>query len=216
LAQFSYNIFFNSEIKVSFYLNDKNETILKLKQKRFFSNGSKPNAEENFLWKVPITIMTKSSCPNIHRQILMENESEEINCGILQTNDWIKLNKNTVGLYRTNYSSEMLHNLVALIKEQSIHPTDRLGLQSDIFALSQAGLMSPSQVLKFVEAFAFEENVTVWKDLLNNLLNLSHLLLNTNYHHEFQSFIRKLLKPISRKLGWEAKEGESNNYFFKL
>jgi len=196
-------------IDVSFYLNDKSETILKLKQERFFSNGAKPTQEEKYLWKVPITIVTKSSFPNVHRQILMENESEEVNCGILQSNEWIKLNKNTVGLYRTNYSPEMLNNLVILIKEQSIHPTDRLGLQSDVFALSQAGLMSASQVLKFVEAFAFEENVTVWKDLLNNLLNLSHLLLNTNYHNEFQSFIIRLLKPISKKLGWDAKEGEN-------
>lgn len=189
---------------------------MKLKQERFFSNGAKPTQEEKYLWKVPITIVTKSSFPNVHRQILMENESEEVNCGILQSNEWIKLNKNTVGLYRTNYSPEMLNNLVILIKEQSIHPTDRLGLQSDVFALSQAGLMSASQVLKFVEAFAFEENVTVWKDLLNNLLNLSHLLLNTNYHNEFQSFIIRLLKPISKKLGWDAKEGESRAFLLKI
>ncbi len=47
--------------------------------------------------------------------------------------DWIKLNKNTIGLYRTNYSPALLARLVILFKEQTPHSTDRLGLQSDVF-----------------------------------------------------------------------------------
>lgn len=66
------------------------------------------------------------------------------------------------------------------------------------------------KVLKFVEAFSTEDNVTVWKDLLANLQELSHLLLNTNFHHELQSFIRRLVKPISKKLGWEPLDGETS------
>lgn len=78
-----------------------------------------------------------------------------------------------------------------------------------MFALSQAGLLSAAEVLKFVESYSAEENVTVWRDLISNLLGLSHTLLNTGFQHEFQAFIRKLLKPISKKLGWDPIEGES-------
>ncbi len=194
-------------------MNEKNETILHLQQERFFSNGSKPTAEENYLWKVPITIITKSSSPNVHTQILLEKVSDQVNLGVLPASDWIKLNKNTVGLYRTNYSPDLLQRLVSLIKEQTIHPTDRLGLQSDVFALSQAGLLPASEVLKFVQGFSVEENVTVWKDLISNLLNMSHTLLNTSFQHEFQAFIRRLLKPISKKLGWNPIDGESEYSF---
>jgi hypothetical protein len=55
--------------------------------------------------------------------------------GVIDQNDWIKLNKNTVGLYRTNYAPDLLAKCANLIKEQNLHPTDRLGLQSDVFAL---------------------------------------------------------------------------------
>jgi puromycin-sensitive aminopeptidase len=122
-------------LQVSSYVNDKNETVLKLRQERFFSNGSTPTAEENYLWKVPITIVTKSSFPNIHRTILLEQREDEVNLGVLAKSDWIKLNDKTVGLYRTNYSPDLLSKLNTLITGQSIHPTDRLGLQSDVFAL---------------------------------------------------------------------------------
>lgn len=179
-------------------------------QERFFSNGEKPSEQDNFLWKVPISIVTSSSYPKVHQELLLEKRSDEVNLGVLGENEAIKLNKHSVGLYRTNYAPDMLAKLSELVKSQKIHATDRLGLQSDVFALSKAGLLSASEVLKFVEGYSSEDNVTVWKDLLANLLELSHLLLNTNFHHELQSFIRRLVKPISKKLGWEPLEGESS------
>lgn len=196
-------------LNVTMHTNDKKETVLDISQKRFFSNGSQPVAEEDYLWKVPISIVTKSSYPNVHTNFLLEKRQEQVNLGVLPETDWIKLNKNTVGIYRTNYSPELLSRLVTLVKGQQLHPTDRLGLQSDVFALCEAGHLSAGELLKFVESYTVEENVTVWRDLISNLLKLSHTLLNTSFHHEFQSFIRRLLKPISKKLGWDPVEGES-------
>ena len=87
------------------------------------------------MWKVPISVVTESSYPNVHKDFLLEKRSDELNLGVIPENDWIKMNKNTIGLYRTNYSPELLARCVNLIKEQKLHPTDRLGLQSDVFAL---------------------------------------------------------------------------------
>ena len=196
-------------INVSHSVNSKGETVLKLDQERFFSNGDKPSEAENFLWKVPITIVTKSSYPNVHKEVVLEKRSDEVNLGVLGASDWIKLNQNTVGIYRSNYTPELLQRLTGLIREQTLHPTDRLGLQSDVFALSQAGLLSAADALKFLESYSAEENVTVWRDLISNLLSLSHTLLNTDFQPQFQSFIVRLLKPISKKLGWDPIEGET-------
>ena len=60
---------------------------------RFFSNGSQPLVEEDYMWKVPISIVTKSSYPNIHTQILLEKREDQVNLGILLESEWIKLNK---------------------------------------------------------------------------------------------------------------------------
>jgi hypothetical protein len=79
---------------------------------------------------------------------------------------------------------------------------------------SKAGLLPASEVLKFVQGYTAEENVTVWRDLISNLLGMSHLLLNTNFHQDFQAFIRRLLKPIAQKLGWDPIQGESKHKSF--
>lgn len=131
-------------------LNDKNETILSLKQERFFSNGEKPSEAENFLWKVPISIVTSSSYPKVHQDVLLEKREDEVNLGVLGENETIKLNKHSVGMYRTNYGPEMLAKLSELVKTQKIHATDRLGLQSDVFALSKAGYLSATEVSSFI------------------------------------------------------------------
>ena len=161
------------------------------------------------MWKVPISIVTKSSYPDVHKSVLLEKRSDEVNLGPIPECDWIKLNKNSIGLYRTNYTPELLNRCVSLIREQMLHPTDRLGLQSDVFALSESGHLATSDVLKFIEGFSAETNVVVWRDLISNLLKLSHTLLNTSYQPDFQAFIIRLLTPISEKLGWDTIEGES-------
>ncbi len=48
------------------------------------------------------------------------------------------------------------------------------------------------------------------RDLLTNLVHLSSLLLNTDFHDKFSSYIRNLVKPISLKLGWDSIEGETS------
>ena len=52
--------------------------------------------------------------------------------------------------------------------------------------------------------------MTVWGDLISNLLKMAHVLLNTDFQLEFQAFIVRLLKPIAMKLGWDRVEGESS------
>ncbi len=46
-----------------------------------------------------------------------------------------QVNTGGIGFYRTHYSTEMLDALLPAIKDQSLPPRDRLGLQNDLFAL---------------------------------------------------------------------------------
>ena len=47
----------------------------------------------------------------------------------------LQLNCGTVGVYRVQYASEMLDSLITGIKNCTLAPRDRLGIQSDLFAL---------------------------------------------------------------------------------
>ena len=46
-----------------------------------------------------------------------------------------QLNPGQVGFYRVQYSSAMLELLLPAIRDNTLPPRDRLGLQSDLFAL---------------------------------------------------------------------------------
>ena len=46
-----------------------------------------------------------------------------------------QLNLGPVGFYRTQYSSAMLESLLPGIRDLSLPPVDRLGLQNDLFSL---------------------------------------------------------------------------------
>ena len=122
-------------VKVSKFINSNNEIVLKLNQQRFFLNGSIPEESEDYLWKIPIKIITKSSYPNVYKEFLLQERDDEINIGPIKESDWIKLNKNSIGIYRTQYCQEMLFALIEPVKNKILHATDRLGLQDDVFNL---------------------------------------------------------------------------------
>lgn len=46
-----------------------------------------------------------------------------------------QINPGTVGFYRIQYSSSMLESLLPGIRDLSLQPVDRLGLQNDLFSL---------------------------------------------------------------------------------
>ena len=47
----------------------------------------------------------------------------------------LQLNPGTIGVYRTQYSSDMLDSLIPAVSNMSLPARDRLGLQNDLFAL---------------------------------------------------------------------------------
>ena len=47
----------------------------------------------------------------------------------------VQVNSGTVGVVRVQYSADMLKLLIPAIKDRSLPPKDRLGLQNDLYAL---------------------------------------------------------------------------------
>ncbi|XP_069607811.1 puromycin-sensitive aminopeptidase [Ranitomeya imitator] len=188
----------------------KDETrILKLSQRKFCASGPH-NGEESPLWMVPISICTSESPASAKLRLLMDKPEMTVALEGVTSDQWVKLNPGTVGFYRTQYSPSMLDNLLPGIRDLSLQPVDRLGLQNDLFSLARAGIISTVEVLKVMEAFVNEPNYTVWSDLSCNLGILSTLLSHTEFHEEIQGFIRDVFSPIGQRLGWDPKPGEGH------
>lgn len=72
--------------------------------------------------------------------------------------------------------------MISAIDNQTLPPLDRLGLLDDVFALVQAGHYSTVEVLSLLEAFANEDQYTVWNRVCSALSKLSQLLAYTEHH----------------------------------
>jgi aminopeptidase N len=86
----------------------------------------------------------------------------------ISKDDWIKLNYNSIGLYRVKYQSNTLARLNEPIAKKILSPQDRLMIQDDVAALCNAGHQSFVDYLKLLLSYKEEDNFTVWKSIGKN------------------------------------------------
>lgn len=65
-------------------------------------------------------------------------------------------------------------------------------------------------MLKLIDAYRNETNYTVWCSISNALSKLHILLSHTDFLDKFKTYGVRLYEPVSQRLGWDAKDGESH------
>nr|APA21554.1 puromycin-sensitive aminopeptidase [Haliotis discus hannai] len=186
---------------------DGSNRVLTLTQEKFCADGVQEK-EGSFTWMVPVSISTASDPKKAAVVTLLDKTSMDVTVPNITPDQWVKVNCESVGVYRVQYSSETLDRFIPAIKNKTLPPRDRLGLQNDLFTLARARMISTVDVLKVVGAFVNEDDYTVWSDLTGNLGQISILLQNTDGFEDFKTFSKKLYKPVAQSLGWDAKESE--------
>lgn len=86
----------------------------------------------------------------------------------------VQVNAGTVGVYRVQYSAEMLEQLIPAIRDKSLPPKDRLGLQNDLYALVccvvRVTVEHPSDFFLPYCLYVFDENISLKSDTKSKLL----------------------------------------------
>ncbi|CAF1586185.1 unnamed protein product [Adineta ricciae] len=184
-----------------------NTRILQLTQKRFIIDGSIDH--KNLQWKIPITFVTKLNPTSIVKKILMDKPEITITLENISEDDWIKLNYNSIGLYRVKYESKTLAHLEEPIVSKILSPQDRLIIQDDSAALCNAGHQSFVDYLKLLlSSYKEEDDFTVWKSILLTIRNLLSLIEYTDYYGDFKKYCLNFFSSINEKLGWDGKPNE--------
>ncbi|CAF1212201.1 unnamed protein product, partial [Didymodactylos carnosus] len=183
-----------------------NQRIVTLKQQRFIADGSKD--KENLQWQIPVTFVSKSQPNKVLKQVLMDKPEICVTLDNVKEDDWIKLNLNSIGLYRIKYEQKTLERLGDPISTKKITPQCRLMIQNDLAALCFAGHQSFIDYLKLLLAYKDEDNFTVWKSIASNIGDISSLLEYTNYFEEMKKYCLHIFSTIQKKLGWDPKSDE--------
>lgn len=163
---------------------------------------------------IPLTFCSSQDPKKVfHTDILSEAQKNIIiPADTISQGEWIKVNPNTVGFYRTCYTPELLNNFVPSISSKTLPPLDRFGLLNDLFAFVQAGYSSSDEVLKLMLSMTNEDNYTVWSSISNVIEKLAILLSNVEGDTQqlFKQYNQIILNNISKKLGWTPQPKESH------
>ncbi|CAF1231329.1 unnamed protein product [Rotaria magnacalcarata] len=189
-----------------------NNRLITIEQTRFLADGT---TDDNLKWKIPINICTKSNpTEHVHQLYMNGEKKQEFLLEKLSESDWIKLNLFSVGIYRVNYSQCMLEALVPCIHDHTLSPQDRFGIQADVYELARSGHVGYVDYLTLLRhAYKHEDNLTVWKSILQKLDDLNSILAYAhldNIKKLFRIFICEILSNIYGKLEWDPFPNEGS------
>ena len=187
------------------------EVRLDLSQERFLYDRGKQVDEATTLWKVPIR--ARGAGGEEVESLLMEGRqaSMTLAAGVSsEGGDWIKVNAGQTGFFRVDYAAGEMARLRSAVASLELPPTDRLGLQSDAFALMRAGFASVTDFLEMAGAYKREVDATVWSDLSANLLELETLLADEPFLPQLHAYGRELYQEIVQRTGWDPGPDEGH------
>lgn len=159
------------------------ESQLKVTQSRYLNNGEVKPEDDKVLWWIPLSISTGPRETDIlhidrSKSVITSKELTIDNFPIVG-NEFFKINKDSKGVYRVNYSSDILqNNIFPYFHKLSVK--DKIGVIADISSIAISGGKSTSTVtllelLKSVvlDNFSIGEDYVVWLELgtrLNRIL----------------------------------------------
>ena len=141
-------------------------------QQRFYSYAE-PNPA-NSTWTIPLTLTTSTPIPASVNLVWPKNQ-RTFTFTLPTTPAWVKVNTNTTGFYRVQYSNAQWAQLSHALNRpgfSGLHHDDRVGLVNDAFAFLDKGLLPPVQVLNISLFLQYDTSFVTWTIAVPSLLSL--------------------------------------------
>ena len=176
-----------------------------LTQRRFLYSG--PSDDET-LWHVPVRVTTQGS--DAEATTLFTGHAESLEVPAASADGWIKVNAGGTGFYRVGYQGDELERLIAAVRTGELSAPDRLTLLEDTYALARARHVGARSYLELAQAYANDEDYSIWAAMASQLGAIEALSRNESYLERYQEFARGLTQTIAGKIGWEQPENEAH------
>lgn len=191
------------------HVHEGNSIVLSITQNTFSADGKLDKEEAESTWLVPMDVILGSDLKKVLKLDLLDCRTKKYTIEGVGDN-WIKLNSNSIGLYRVLYPEALFEKLAAPIQNQLVPAMDRLGVQDDIFALAQAGKTNIIDYLQLLRAFKKEDSYVIWSSIASSLGEVSTILYYTDFHGQFKAYGREIFGDIFQRLGWKPKPDEKH------
>src|SRR5262249_6748675 len=139
---------------------------------------------------------------------LLEKKEQEFTlpgCG-----PWVLSNAGAEGEYRSNYQPQTVQAL-SKVAATDLTPGERIMLLADLWASMRAGRADISDSLLLAESLRSEKNRAVVQSLLAQINYAGLYLVSDSDRPIYQHWVRGLLAPLSKALGFEPQAGDDDD-----
>jgi len=182
-------------------------TKVQLSQQRYFYDRSLFEQGSKELWQVPVCMKQASAAKGQQKCQLLT--SKEATFTLPGCSPWVLVNAGAAGYYRSGYQPEAVRALAKNVKTD-LTPAERIRLLSDSWAAVRVGRLQIGDYLALSQGLASERTRAVVSQLTGQLEYIGDYLVNDADRQDYQQWVRNLLTPIGKELGWQPRPGESD------
>ncbi len=169
---------------------------LNLKQEHFQIGGGADDRH----WPVPL-FANDPAIPEILEQSSVTSKI---------TSEYIKLNQNDTSYFVTDYDGELTKRLLKNIDKLS--DIDKLQLLNEASLLSKGSMKPTAELVDLLDAYKNETLQPVWDVIGLSFADLKRFSEDDEtLEKNLKKFAEKISLPLYQKLGWQAKDGESED-----
>ena len=181
-------------------------TSVKLSQARYFYDRALFEEGGNELWQVPVCMKTSGTGNESQKCVLLTKKQESFSlpgCG-----SWVMVNAGARGYYRSGYSSDAIRGMGRSIEK--LTPEERVVLLNDSWASVRVGEQQIGDFLALAEGLQSDRTRAVVAQMTLKLDYISTYLVSAADRAGYEQWVRRLLSPAARELGWQPKPGETD------
>ena len=179
-----------------------------LSQTRYFYDRKLFEAGNDELWQVPVCLKAPASAGKQQQKCVLLTKKQQTftlpGCG-----PWVMVNGGATGYYRSGYSSDSVRAMSRdMVKD--LTPSERIFVLSDSWASLKVGDQQIGDYLALAEGLQWDRTRAVVEQVTGQLEYISDHLVTDSDRDSYEQWVRQLLTPAAKELGWQSKPGESD------
>jgi aminopeptidase N len=185
-------------------------TEVTLSQQRYFYDRALFNAGSQEEWLIPVCMKAGSEAngPVTSKCELLSQKQETFS--LPGCASWVLANARATGYYRSGYEPDAVRTLARHL-ETELTPAERIRLLSDGWAAVRVGRQPIGDYLALAGGLQAERNSAVMEQVTGYLEYIGTYLVTDSDRASYQQWVRSLLSPAAKELGWQAEAGESDD-----
>ncbi len=161
-------------------------------------------AATNEIWTIPVCLTSGAGSPEC--ELLQKNQQP---FKVAACASFADVNAGALGYYRSGYSRQAMIALAPHI-ESELSPVERLAMVDNEWALVRAGSHGIDTFMDLAGNMGGERTAETMNQLGTHLRYISDYLLSDADRQPYEAWVRNLLEPAIRDLGWTAAPNDSD------